>query len=601
MILRLRLQILLAAFLTTAAAVGQPKADPDIEITSRNQRMLDAISKTDLNLPAEPTRKDEITLVFGGGGGACTLFVVALPAEKAKDAAEAISSAIKGSQIAPMLLSYDAFEGKAVIKGTYEFGSFGKRRGELTVPVGKIYAELSSAGWKPTLFLRTHTAATVQADGFAKHESARLFTFGANKVKPDAEIRVEVKILPAIATTFYFFLFGPWVITFAGLTAGYFYAKNAKIDIKKRRKVYPKLVTWPTFGSIAIHAPIAFWFIGGRGYQPFSDLWFSTSSASPLIPFVALPLLPLFLMLPLVNKVERKLFGPDEGSPEPHIPEISPEEKAFARKSAFWEIAPFLVGIGCLASRSLFPNNHPANLGLLIAGAAIALAGGPIVKLILRKQAPVTTLPDISQTEADLQQLALKMGIENPVKLKLDSQAIGKATPYASISASRQITVSQRLLEVLEPAEIRAILAHELAHEKLGHTRQRVLLMLGFMILSLLAIVLVQAFGRMSATYVLPLMMGTPLLLAGPALFFLPKQRQANEYQSDRLMLETTSDLSTCLSALQKIASNSPMPYLHETEVASSHPALSKRLDKLREIGQELGMAEQPTVARQTN
>jgi Zn-dependent protease with chaperone function len=59
------------------------------------------------------------------------------------------------------------------------------------------------------------------------------------------------------------------------------------------------------------------------------------------------------------------------------------------------------------------------------------------------------------------------------------------------------------------------------------------------------------------------------------------------------MALEVTRNLDGIVSALTKLAQHSPMPYLVEVEDLSTHPALSHRIERLRQIAKELGIADE--------
>jgi Zn-dependent protease with chaperone function len=590
--LRSSLLLFLLVFASPVFAQSRITANDKIEITSRNQRLLTALSETSLGLPTEPVRPKEVVVIFAGGGGLCTLLCLGLPQDQSADLAKAIQKGLGDNPIANMELEHGSDEGKAVVKGKYEFGSFGKREGSLDIPIGKMSAVLQAEGWQPTIYLRTYPAANVTAEGMKLYEGARTNTYGARSPRADTHAIVTVSVSPILTGAFYFFLFGPWALTLAGLLTAYAVAKSEKIPIKRRRAIYPKLATWPAFGSIAVHAPFAIWFIAGRGYQVFTDLWFSSASATTIMPFVILPLLPIILTLPLVNRVEKKLFGPDEDSPPiPEMPEVPEAVKAYNQQVAKLGVLVLVVGIALILLRAAFFEGA-IGLPFMFVGLGLALFSRQIAESLLKKQKPdLAVTEEETELATDLADLAHKMGIQGKVSIKIDAGALGMTTPYASVNLANVVTVSWRLRELLDRDERRAILAHELAHVKLGHLKQRKFLFVGIMaVFALPVIIMPIAISRVSLTSLMPIVMAAPIALFPIMLIFGMRWKRSREYASDRLMLETTRDLQSAISALTKLTKNSPMPHIHENEVASSHPAMSKRIERLRELALELGL-----------
>jgi Zn-dependent protease with chaperone function len=192
------------------------------------------------------------------------------------------------------------------------------------------------------------------------------------------------------------------------------------------------------------------------------------------------------------------------------------------------------------------------------------------------------------------------MGIDNPPKVIVDESPDGCEHAFTFVFPSA-VVVSRKLLEVLTPEEIRCALAHELAHLKLRHlSRQYPLLFLCVALFSLSPLTFaVLTIRDRWLPAVDPVWLITVGIFLAPtfALFLLffgtrwISRRQ--EFEADRMALEVTRNLDGIVSALTKLVQHSPMPYLAQVEDLSTHPALSRRIERLRQIAKELGIADE--------
>ena len=192
------------------------------------------------------------------------------------------------------------------------------------------------------------------------------------------------------------------------------------------------------------------------------------------------------------------------------------------------------------------------------------------------------------------------MGIDNPPKVIVDESPDGCEYAFAFAFPSA-VVVSRKLLEVLTPEEIRCALAHKLAHLKLRHLSRWLPLLfpcVALFSLSLLTFAVLTIRDRWLPA-VDPVWLITVGIFLAPtlALFLLffgmrwISRRQ--EFEADRMALEVTRNLDGIVSALTKLVQHSLMPYLAEVENHSIHPALSHRIERLRQIAKELGIADE--------
>lgn len=120
-----------------------------------------------------------------------------------------------------------------------------------------------------------------------------------------------------------------------------------------------------------------------------------------------------------------------------------------------------------------------------------------------------------------------------------NSYALGQENPY--------IVVNTGILDLLNEAEIRTVLAHELGHIKCGHT-----------------ILIQMAMWAMSAAYTIgELTFGFGNLVTQALIFAFFEWRRKAELSADRAALLVMDDLNTVISTMMKISGGSNK-YAHE-------------------------------------
>ncbi len=129
---------------------------------------------------------------------------------------------------------------------------------------------------------------------------------------------------------------------------------------------------------------------------------------------------------------------------------------------------------------------------------------------------------------------------QNPLA---NSHALGRDRPY--------IVVNTEVLELMEEAEIRTILAHELGHIKCDHT-----------------ILIQMAIWAMGAASILgELTLGLGNLISSGLIFAFYEWRRKAELSADRAGMLVLDDLETVMQTMMKLAGGSKK-YAHESSLA---------------------------------
>ncbi|RYG87669.1 hypothetical protein EON77_01790, partial [bacterium] len=87
-------------------------------------------------------------------------------------------------------------------------------------------------------------------------------------------------------------------------------AKNVRVDRDVRRRRFLTFIRTVPIALIVVHAPLAIFILFGGWLYVIGDLWFGTWSVTAFgTPFILGMPLPLILLLPLANRMERRLFS----------------------------------------------------------------------------------------------------------------------------------------------------------------------------------------------------------------------------------------------------------------------------------------------------
>lgn len=195
---------------------------------------------------------------------------------------------------------------------------------------------------------------------------------------------------------------------------------------------------------------------------------------------------------------------------------------------------------------------------------------------------------------ADLRGLSERLGVPVRDVLVADaSRRTTKSNAYVSgFGATRRVVLYDTLLEQMKPAELRAVLAHELAHRKHGDVAKLsailVVAAIGLVVL-LWAVLGVEAADPRS----IPLAM-LVVILASPVVFVvLAAIARRAEYRADRFALAATRDLGALEAAFTglvdaNVADLDPPRVVYYLKY--THPTVPERLDALRRTARNEGL-----------
>lgn len=160
----------------------------------------------------------------------------------------------------------------------------------------------------------------------------------------------------------------------------------------------------------------------------------------------------------------------------------------------------------------------------------------------------------------------------------------GKSEIGASVASLGAIRLTRGLIDHLDEPEVKAVIAHEIGHLRMGHTRVRfITITLGLLILGLVLGILRTLLDPPRG--LLPSIVHSPfatliLVVIGLGAVASPRRQQQGEYEADRFAVEATNDPDLVIRALYKIYEGNVIPHEYEGLDAkeSSHPSLRRRI-----------------------
>lgn len=389
-------------------------------------------------------------------------------------------------------------------------------------------------------------------------------------------------VLPLMAIWFLL----PVVGVFGSFAAGVAVAKSPRLPIPHRRKLYGKIVLGGVYGTLGLHAVLFIATVPTRLFDPLTQLWFGqrfTQLAVMIVP--AFALVPM-LALPFVNPIENRLMGPTAEEREAQEAAKLPEQKLSKpnNRRLLAIVLPLIaIGFGLQVYATSLPKNAPNRELLKLCAIPIMFLPVLATTFLAKKPKVIVEPGALDELEARLRDrvaaMAARLNMEAPPSRVLTDAIYGR---FGAVLDKKGIGVTIGALESLSPGEVDFLVAHELAHEKLGHLRKRRLSAFVTMAICLLPAAILLATGRRA--FSTPGFVFTPALIPlaviFPAGFMSRRAMRRQEFQADRLAVEATGDPQSARDALRKVALNSPTPGVHDTDT-TTHPTIQARLDAI--------------------
>lgn len=529
-------------------------------------------------------RQSLTTVLLGAAGG--RILFVADPEYPLQPVASRLEQwAIKELKVRNPKLQWNRSDEGLVLKMTWGQGQWGRRSAATEVSLTRLL-ELMNVPKTPSqgvLILGKHYQTNVVRSPDAESRTSNYFRIDSNLNDP-ISVRLSLESTTIwLAALFVAFVPIVAVVAFAiAIRVG----KDNRIELSKRRRLYSKIIMYSVFGSIALHAPFAFWMIMGPGLRSIGELWFGTTRVAGIaVPFLLGPVALLFLALPLLTKVERKLFGAP--SPQTPAPSVDPRISAIYSKEMKRTLLFLPISLAIFALFVFVP----ALSRFQFLGFLLAFVMPHLLPALTRSKLKREIL-EVVGNEADVKVKAIADGVSLQMGqefkgIEVDHSPLGSQSINAAALPGSQLKVSRRAALELSEDELRFLIAHELAHIKMGHARRKFLI-LGLPVLVVLTVPIFLMLTRTinvatQGTFALGIlffgMVGTFIHIFTTGRMLVRKY----EYEADIAALTVTRNLPAAVSLLEKLAMTSPMPGSAEIETGSTHPAISKRIQAVQQ------------------
>jgi Zn-dependent protease with chaperone function len=590
-----KIVFLVAALLPVLCLAAGTKVEEsgDDLLGMRQESLLRSVAALTIPSRSDVNRDRDANLIVTLGAAYSDVLLIAKPEKAAKELAEDFAKSVEGTPLAGETVEYSSEEGYAVVAQHISKGSFGKLSSDNALPIGDVTQRLQALNWNVGFVVVTPKYIPHDStNGLPYIELTKWNYYAALKPVPGAVVHARASVPGLGNASFYVFLCMPPIVTLLSLLIAFGFSSIRSIPVERRRKLYPKLAVWPTFAVIGLHIPFAMYFLMSKAYRPYADLWFGSSSASSMMPFLLVPLPFIMVMVPISSAVETKLFGRKPDVTAPSRPQISEEEKALVKRMSTLKTVPLFVFLGILVVTEFMPKSMSSlKILLLLAGFPLLLGRSLFGIGVARQLSKFNRPSEDPDLEARARFLAEKM-CTTFKKLRIDGTALGRQHAFARVTANETVTVSARALDIFDADELDSLVAHELAHLKLGHLKYRKLLIYGvfgsfaLMFLSMLITIF-------SHVALMPPMLFFPVLILIPLTIFVSRSQRARqkEFDADRLAMETTLNPAALQSMLEKLMATSATPFIHENETASTHPSIPNRIAAIKEWAAAHGQA----------
>lgn len=269
---------------------------------------------------------------------------------------------------------------------------------------------------------------------------------------------------------------------------------------------------------------------------------------------------------------------------------LPPENTSPIRRRLFVE-ACICVGSAMTAAVGLPVVSSAISVGLPLwtvfplCVAAMPLYNTFLVPWIQYFRAPTLSSYDIGNISGWLDDLSRSRQL-SPFRVRVHEGRLANAFATGGFGA-HLVVVGATLLEKMSPSEIRAVLAHEVAHIEKGHVPKLVLPLIvlgGSLNLACITFFMNPLLARGEVLYVLA---GVGVVMVSATLFLvcLPGYfMRRMELQADRVAVEMLGDGEPLVSALTKLAKLNNRPL---TAKSWSHPPMQTRLDAIRNLSRQ--------------
>lgn len=544
-------------------AQGEISESRDFIVETAQHKIVARLAEY-LGWPDRPIDRGLVVVVDAGGGFTSVTAMGPIAAD-AKPVAGALERFSGGDAV------WSQEDDASAARTETRTSKLGQTAGETTVDLPRLRRELERVASPVRIALRVPAYASAVGEGaeVGKGKSWRL------SVSPDRPVTVRTTLPQWTAVALVAFFLSIPIVGSGLFLVAIRRARDERLTLEDRRKSYRALVVTGTAGLLTAHSIVAVVVLGSGVLRPVGDLWFGKASLGWAIPFFMAGILPVFALGPLLTSRENKLFGPPAGETPrgereglPPKPVVDPVLKAGLeeriKRSARWSTGFFMAGLLLPATaKVIFRKNAEVEIGAMVAMLFFFALSFFSIRVAKRTLAPHRE-PD-ADLQRDADELAERLKVKRRMVLVNRDPAVADVAGWGPMRLDDAIVVNERAVRILEPEELRFLLASSL----------RPSIPKKFWLVAIGTVVAFLAF-MLAGFFLLPDHLRRYALASGllvplaPSLFIKPLKRWVAD--ADRDVLAVTGDRDAAERALRKLhadSSEEPLPKETEARIAA--------------------------------
>lgn len=535
-----------------------------------------------LNLPAVLSSSEEVYLIISGRAGGGEVIVVGRSSDKPSDLASRLDRIVSGYFPKETKIEYLATPKHSIAIARYSKLNIGKTTCSWSIPVSTIISKAKVNGLKPHLVFRMRPYVQVPDLGHPIYRTKNYIYYDARQLPADGKVNMQTDIsISSIAEIIAMLSVLP-LLSVASLMLGIRIARGTKVPVGRRRALCYIYTLWGVLIPLGYNPIPIILYLKSSNTIALLDLWFGRFSPIAIITPIIASYGLLALLLVAGSNVRRRHFSiSSDGYTNTAFSHTYPIRFAFLVAGL-----EFILQFVLLYTKGLDIQWRVAALLTYFGISAL------IIRVLwiwyLRTRIALCKIDQGLTFRAQEIAERIGVGIED---VRIDDTADGRN--YASSKAfltKGHIVITKKNVDALSQEEVEWILARELAYRErcTGLYQNALGRVLGIATVILCLPICVFLFldtGMATKLYCALILM--PIAIVNMAIEVSTNCKR--ELAADAAALEATRNLPAAESALRYLITASENPKLSDKD--TTHPALSKRLEALRQTAQRLGLS----------
>lgn len=458
-----------------------------------------------------------------------------------------------------------------------------------TVHVRELVSAIRSQGIGPHVLLRIPNYASSSRIDLPEQKRPRYNWYNATNSPRNLLVTVNARAPHSFLLLIYYLKFFLPGLALLGFVGGIAMLANRRMTPRRRVDIYDILSGWVPLACGLVAVATAFVLKKSEFARLAADIWYGNSAYDMVFDAVFIGAVIALFVLPVLSCVLRRpLCRKFDEEPESLNVEI------ISRRLRQCLIAQALLVTGLFIY--IMVARPYEILGWSRLSSLLPALSGFWVPIITLKPLLARFKPNHPDSELTrrAQELATLMGVELR-EVRVAESDYAKRNPNAfAYLRKKSIIVTRKALDVMSPAQLDSLLAHELAHfRQISIFRGSIWPASAIKLACALLIIAPMGLDMYTRSMFAVLVAGILPISCVIDLYQLTALRHALEYDADINGMLATRNLSAAISSLKTAVLNSQNPKIHDMEL-DEHPKTSKRIKALRLAAAQAGIEEQP-------